>query len=285
MPIIDPVNVHRCPFAISIYEGDCLQQMRPLEGSSTPAITKEAVLDFTANFVADPFLARDREQWVLFFETKPFNSKQGQIAFASSRDLRTWTYGGLVEGLGEGQSHISYPHVFCWDGQWWMTPETEKRGMISLFRAVEFPRRWELQANLVTGSYCDPTPFEHAGRWYLFASNRYTLRLWHAGSPLGYWREHPASPLRVRDLHAARPAGRVIHELGYPLRLAQDCGGSYGWQVVHFEITRLTSTQYEERSLGRIVGPGDPDSWNQHGTHHIDAQRWQGRWIAAVDGR
>jgi hypothetical protein len=282
---MDRAQVNRCPFAIGIYQGETLQQLRPFEAATTPVFTKDNVRDFKANFVADPFLVSDGRQWVLFFETKPINSKHGQIAYATSPDLCIWSYGGLVEGIVDSESHVSYPHVFFWDDEWWMIPETEKSGVVSLFRAVSFPKRWKRHADLLEGNYCDSTPFQHDGHWYLMSSERYTLRLWHAGSPLGYWREHPASPLRVGDREACRPAGRVVTQSDFPVRFAQDCAVVYGLQVFGFQITQLTSVYYEERPLGKIVGPGESGAWNQHGMHHVDAHPWNGGWIAAVDGR
>jgi hypothetical protein len=70
------------------------------------------------------------------------------------------------------------------------------------------------------------------------------------------------------------------------LRLAQDCGATYGRRVRAFEITRLDGAGYAERELRtepvlRESGHG----WNAAGMHHIDPHpRGDGTWLACVDG-
>ena len=39
--------------------------------------------------------------------------------------------------------HLSYPQVFQWQGAWYMTVESAGARRVSLYRATDFPLRWE----------------------------------------------------------------------------------------------------------------------------------------------
>src|SRR3546814_4411057 len=66
-----------------------------------------------------------------------------------------------------------------------MVPECCASGQIRLYRASAFPHRWEFVGALRDDAGAEPSPFEHDGRWWMFAETapgwRYDcLRLFHA---------------------------------------------------------------------------------------------------------
>jgi len=275
-------------WSIGIYVGDTPVTIAPGAGIENPVLTADSVTDLKAEFIADPFLVRDRGKWFLFFEIMPRGETEGVIGLAESEDGLRWSYLGVV--LRE-PFHLSYPHVFRWGGNYYMTPETLAPEQIQLYRARSFPERWEHIADLVPGRHADPTIFAVGGAWWMFSctppGEHATLRLYHAESPVGPWEEHPRSPVIEHDPRITRPAGRVIPWDGRYLRFTQDCEATYGLQVRAFRITRLTRTEYDEEPAHPrpVVGPG-VDGWNQRGMHHVDAHLLpSGRWIAAVDAR
>lgn len=233
-------------------------------------------------FWADPFVVDDGERTWLFFEDLPYSDGKGRLAVMEL--LADGTHTHPVEIL-ERPYHLSYPFVFHWEGAWWMLPETRANRTLELYRAAEFPHRWELAQTLLTDvSLADATLFEHGGRWWMFASDgahgkspNDEVSLFMAPSPLGPWREHPRSPV-VSDVRRARPAGRVFTHAGKVYRPAQDGSVRYGYAVVLHEITRLDEQAYVEEVAGRI----DP-GWRRGnlGTHTYNASaRWE-----VLDGR
>ncbi|HEV2722840.1 MAG TPA: GNAT family N-acetyltransferase, partial [Thermoanaerobaculia bacterium] len=253
-------------WSIAIYRGASLDDLQP---EAAPALTADG-------FAADPFLFDGH----LFFEIK---SNKGEIAAAEFPSLR-----GLGVVLAE-PFHLSYPHVFRAGGEIFMTPESIEARAVRLYRAVDFPRRWDLDRVILDGVYADPTPFQHDGRWWLFACPRPfrhdVLSLFWADDVRGPWREHPRSPIIEGDPRRSRPAGRVQTIGGQLIRFAQDCHPAYGSGVRAFAINTLTTAVYEERELSsepllRASGRG----WNRDGMHHIDLQRAGGGWVACVDG-
>jgi hypothetical protein len=275
-------------WAICIYQGPTPVQLSPAAEAANPVLQAGAVTDLSAEFVADPFLMRAGERWHLFFEVMPSGARNGVIGWADSDDGLNWSYRQVV--LRE-PFHLSYPHVFSWGRDYYMTPETLAPEQIRLYRAVRFPDRWEHVGDLVPGRHADPSMFLANGVWWLFSctppGKDATLRLYWAECPLGPWREHPKSPIIKRDQRITRPAGRVVAWDGAWLRFTQDCASIYGLQVRAFRITRLSPTEYHELPVSPepVIGPG-LHAWNRFGMHHVDAHvGWAGGWIAAVDGR
>jgi hypothetical protein len=275
-------------WSIGIYQGPTPIALSSAPGATNPVLTADAVTDLAAEFVADPFLVREGDRWHLFFEVMPSNAREGVIGWAESDDGLSWSYRHVV--LRE-PFHLSYPYVFSWRGDYYMTPETLAPQQIRLYRAVRFPDRWEHVGDLVPGRHADPSIFVADGAWWLFSctppGEHATLRLYQAESPVGPWREHPLSPVIEHDRRFARPAGRVVAWDGAWLRFTQDCATIYGLQVRAFRITRLSATEYQEEpaSPDPVIGPGS-FAWNRRGMHHVDAHPgWRGGWIAAVDAR
>ncbi|MCS6840395.1 MAG: hypothetical protein NZ699_12870 [Roseiflexus sp.] len=275
-------------WTISIYGGHDLRALKPLPGIRKPVLTAAHVRDIPALFVADPFMVRTKERYWLFFEVLHATLRRGQIGVAMSRNGRDWEYCQIV--LHE-PFHLSYPLVFKWNDSWYMTPETAAQRQVRLYRAVDFPFRWEHAATLLEGDdYLDPTPFFYQDRWWLLVgtniSRNDTLRLYHAATLFGPWQEHPHSPIVQGDARSARPAGRVLDYGGRLIRLAQDCAQNYGRRVLGFEITELTPERYAERPFGSaaLLEPGR-SGWNECGMHTLDLHSTdEGTWIAYVDG-
>ncbi len=210
---------------------------------------------------ADPCVVEDGGRRLLFVEEFPRDmGGKGEIVCLQLRA------DGSARRLGTALDepfHLSYPQPFRWDGQWYMTVESGAAHRASLYRAEAFPLRWARVADLIRGRVCvDPTLHRHNGRWYLFAnvseggsSTCDELFLFVADQLNGPFLPHPANPI-VTDVRHARPAGRLFEHRGRLVRPAQNCGPSYGAEVVFREITALSPTRYEERPLGHLAGWG-----------------------------
>ena len=162
-----------------------------------------------------------------------------------------------------------------------MVPESYQAKEVRLYRAVDFPDRWEPAAVLLRGDYLvDSSPFQHEGRWWMFVDasspgpTHDTLRLFVADDVFGPWREHPASPLIQRDPTRARPAGRVVIDDGRIIRPAQNWRRTTGRRCGAFEVVELSPDRYAEREVEQSpLLKGSGQGWNSHGMHHLDAHR------------
>jgi hypothetical protein len=124
--------------------------------------------------------------------------------------------------------------------------------------------------------------------WWLFTASTKsdTLRLYYASELCGPWIEHPKNPIVRGDANIDRPGGRILVLDGCVFRYAQDDEPVYGTQVRAFEITELTTINYEEKEVGENpILEASGAGWNRNGMHHIDPHQIdEDKWIATVDG-
>ena len=273
-------------WSIGIYEGSSMANLHPSPHVTNPVLTAEDVTDVDAEFVADPFMIQHEDKWYMFFEVLNQKSIHGDIGLATSIDGLYWEYKQIV--LDEA-FHLSYPHVFKWQDEFYMIPETSWAHEVRLYKAIEFPTKWTLHKEVIKGDYVDSSIFQYEGKWWLFvceASAWGTLHLFYTDDLTGLWVEHPQSPI-VRDNRGiARPGGRVINLNDHIIRFAQDCSRIYGEQLRAFEITTLTETTYLEHEFeANPILKGSGVGWNADGMHHLDLHRLdKDKWIGCVDG-
>ena len=155
-------------WAIAIYKGETPSELRPFLEASKTALTFEDVNDIKAEFVADPFMILINNLWYMFFEVLNAKSGLGEIGYATSYDCIEWTYKEIV--LRE-KFHLSYPMVFKENQQLYMVPETRQAGEIRLYKATDFPKKWEQEKVLIKGDYADATLFKEDNKWWMFALN------------------------------------------------------------------------------------------------------------------
>lgn len=285
---IKPAQTQTKPeWSIGIYAGASPFHLAPLDGVRNPVLTPHDVRDLPAAFVADPFMIPAHDIWYMFFEVMHQQTGRGEIGLATSHEGLSWTYQQIV--LTES-FHLSYPYVFEWDGGYYMVPETLEAGEIRLYRAQSFPTDWVCLGPLIKGEWADPSIFRFDDRWWMFACStphqHDQVHLYFADELLGPWREHPRSPIVESNKQNARPAGRVIVVDGKIVRFSQDCIPNYGTRVRAFEISRLTTTDYEEAEYhNNPVLTASGHGWNGERMHHLDPHRLpDGQWIACVDG-
>ncbi len=277
-------------YSIGIYTGPSPLALTPGPGIHNPVLTRDSVTDVLATYVADPFMIKVSSAWYMFFEVLTWRPglKKGEIALARSTDGMTWGYRGIV--LSE-RFHLSYPYVFRSGSDHYMIPESAMATSVRLYRAEPFPDRWVFVKNLLSGShFTDSSIFERDGTWWILTQTggppNPALRLFQARDLTGPWREHPRSPIVTGDPRIARPAGRVLSTTNRLMRFAQDCRREYGTSVRALEISRLTSSEYEEIEIhGNPILAGSGHGWNRSGMHQLDAHEVaSGRWVACVDG-
>lgn len=211
---------------------------------------------------ADPFVIQDGDRAFIFVEEMTFAGRHGVISVIEAQRNGAWSSPRVVL---ERPWHLSYPAVFRWNGDFFMLPEESASAAVRLYRAVQFPWKWEEHAVLMNGVRAvDTTIFELEGRWWMYLSTESFARafedlsIYFADSPLGPWRAHPMNPV-MSDTVGGRCAGFPFRRNGLLLRPAQDSSRRYGSAVELREIVKLSATEWEERVAARIA----PD-WNRH---------------------
>ncbi len=258
------------------------------------AISRYDVNDTYTAFVADPFMVRDKDRWLMFFELLNTKTQKGQIAYAESEDGLEWNYQQVV--LTE-DFHLSYPYTFEFEANWYMIPESCDAGSVRLYKATDFPQSWELVSELLIGKrFVDASVVYVDGLWWMFVGVERglnitcdELRLYYSERLDGDWIEHPMSPIVHDNMEISRPAGRIVKIDDRLVRFTQDCTQGYGRNVTAIEIQQLTKDEYREQ----IVNSHRPYLFelgtlecNGLGMHHLDLVELDpDRWIACVDAK
>ena len=282
-----PFVSRREQWTIGIYRSDSPFHFNALQGWINPLFKAEDVTDVSARFVADPFLVKEGETWNLFFEVYNNDTKQGDLAVATSKNTWIWNYEKVV--LDE-PFHLSYPYVFKSEDEFYLIPESFEDNSIRLYKAEQFPTKWSYIQTLIEGrDYVDNSIVYHNGRWWLFSSvtSNDTLYLHYADELTGPWREHPQSPIVAGDVHKSRPSGRLLVYDGKLYRFTMDINPPVGThQVMAYEVTEITPDRYSERLAQEApVVMASGSGWNGQAMHQLDpVQVDSASWVAAVDG-
>jgi hypothetical protein len=231
----------------------------------------KVIQDDGGRFYADPFLHRANGRTFLFVEEYPYAGRRGLISAAEVVGDRLLT--APVPVL-KRPYHLSYPFVFEHEGEFYMIPETGENRSVELYRAVEFPWKWEFSAVLMEGAvFSDATVLFHNGLWWLFvtadwfgASTQDELSIFYSETLQGDWKPHLANPVKS-DSRLSRPAGRIVQQSGRLFRPAQDCDRTYGAGIVWFEITELAPTRFTEREMAAWDGQTE---LSMDGLHSFD---------------
>ncbi|WP_261302565.1 glucosamine inositolphosphorylceramide transferase family protein [Paenibacillus andongensis] len=251
---------------------------------NTPSLRANDVTDVSAEFVADPFIIQQDASFYMFFEVLNKASGRGEIGLASSSDGSEWNYKRLV--LRENY-HLSYPQVFAYQDEYYMLPETAEANGVLLYKARNFPYDWEVECELFSGRYLDPSIVNVNGTWWIFAgTDEGNLHLFYSDHLKGSWREHPQSPLLSNNMMISRPGGRLVVANGSVYRYTQADYPHYGDSVRIFKVNKLSEFEYEEEEVSCILsGSHIENDWRKDGMHHIDQlQMNDNQWLVAVDG-
>jgi hypothetical protein len=212
-----------------------------------------------SRFYADPFLFSHLGRKFIFFEDYIYKAKKGLIScLAIDEQLNH----GEPFVVLERSYHLSYPFVFQWGTDIFMMLETYDNRTVEIYRAVQFPDKWELQNVLFSNVMAvDPTLLQYKDKCWLFVNMAVNegaplndeLFLFYSDSPFGPWLPHPQNPI-VSNVCNARPAGRIFEQDGQLIRPSQDCSRRYGHKIKLNRIDVLTESEYREHEIGEI-GP------------------------------
>lgn len=212
-------------------------------------------------FWADPFVLCRNGIYYIFVEEFFYKSKKGTIAMITLNEDGQYSDSKAVLSK---DYHLSYPFLFEEDGEVYMIPETSQNSTIELYRCVDFPLKWELETVLIRDiKAVDTTLHKHDGKYWLFTNEKLVensdnwdvLNIFYAENLLaGEWKRHPGNPV-VQNVESSRPGGSLFRQAGKLYRPGQNCLKHYGHGFTINEITRLTETSYEEKTV-QSVYPG-----------------------------
>lgn len=220
-------------------------------------------------FWADPFGMRHEGRDFIFFEAFPYATKRGILAVIEMEGKSWKNYQVILDK----PYHLSYPYLFQYQNDWYMIPETGANKTVSIYKCNDFPANWVHHKDILTDLVAiDTSIFEWEGLWWLFttledeqgSSKNEALFLYYANDPFSEeWTLHPKAPIYT-DVSRGRMAGRVFIKDKRLYRPAQDGSIGYGGAVKLFEITNLSTTDFEEMEVSHIAADWDKSIFRTH---------------------
>jgi len=226
----------------------------PLKLSSLPTLKK--IESPRGHFYADPFLYHHTDGDYLFYEDYCYKAKKGTLSC-----FKVDASGNLSkpQTVLEKDYHLSYPFVFKHEDKIYMLPETLHNQTIELYETVEFPHKWKLKKVLIENIRAvDSTLLIHNNTYWLFTnvsqhgiSIADELFIYYSDSLLGPWKEHTQNPV-ISDVRRSRGAGQIFKWKDQIIRPGQDCSTRYGYAINLNQITKLTKSEFEEKTIDRL---------------------------------
>jgi hypothetical protein len=203
---------------------------------------------------ADPFAFDHDGKTYLFMEVFDKTTQKGAIGY---RVIDRGKVSGIRICLNTGD-HMSYPMIYRANGQIYMIPECFESNRLTVYRAVEFPDRWE-PCEVLPGlrKVCDTNYLAVDGQEYLL-----TMPL--HGQPFQYdqlelyirrqgkWESADCGPMTL-GADRARNGGHFFRYKGEWIRPSQNCAASYGEALNLNKVTKLSPDGYEETLWNKIT--------------------------------
>tara|TARA_B100000287_G_scaffold117082_1_gene109015 strand:+ start:305 stop:1969 length:1665 start_codon:yes stop_codon:yes gene_type:complete len=228
------------------------------KGMSTSIWRFKKIIPPKDRFYADPFVIRENEINYVFIEELLYKTNKGHISVIEVDD-----YGNFNKPIKiiDKKYHLSYPHVFKNEKDYFLIPDSASNKTIELYICVEFPYKWEFHMTLMENIHAvDSTIFHYKNKYWLFtnivenegASSWDELFLFYADRlETKTWNPHPMNPI-ISDVRKSRPAGNIFIRDGKIIRPSQDCSVRYGYGVKLNEIITINENEYKEIEIDSI---------------------------------
>ena len=96
-------------------------------------------------YFADPFIITKNNQTISFVEDYNILEKKGHISAIEIFEDQTYN---IIGPVIEEPFHMSYPFLFEYNDDLYMTPETVEKKSIRLYKCKNFPLEWEFEKNI-----------------------------------------------------------------------------------------------------------------------------------------
>jgi hypothetical protein len=216
-------------------------------------------------FLADPFLMTKDTTTKIIAESYSLKDEYASVVAIDPKSLEQKT-------VIDSGKHLSYPGTYEFNGDHYCIPESFSVAKIALHKWNPEKEIFEEDAILIDKvNGVDPTLLFHENKYWLFFTKQdlpsVNLYIYYADSLKGPYQPHANNPVKS-DIRSSRPAGHFIKSEGKLLRPVQDCAKHYGAALRLMEVTKLSTTSFEER-LKIIIEPKKRSKFNQ-GIHTLN---------------
>lgn len=172
-------------------------------------------------YMADPFLLDD----FVFYELYDYD--KGVIAYSVINKDLTLSKPKIVLDM---PFHLSFPCLFQDGENVYMTPEQGMSGRLEIYKAMNFPDKWEPICLVDTGSFADPVLYYNGYYYSIYATDSDNRKVIYRSDKInGEWLKIAS----VEEVHP-RSAGQIFKYNGLDIRPVQEIIPQYG-RAIHFK--------------------------------------------------
>lgn len=180
-------------------------------------------------YFADPFLIDYQGSTYVFFEYYDYD--KGRIAYSEIIDGEL----GDISIAIEKDHHLSFPSVVELFGEVYMVPEQGLSGKLEIYKATQFPDKWEVISKVADGSFADPILSYEDKSFILNCSDSDNRAVTYRSKYI----EGPWELIKSEDEPYYRPAGHPFMWKDRLIRPYQDCSKVYGGAIVFKEDDKV----------------------------------------------
>lgn len=211
---------------------------------------------------ADPILFEHNGKAYIFCEAYNKKTQKGELGYFVINDDGSHSKIQII--MANKEYHYSFPNVFQHNDSICMIPETQDQGVIYIYKAVEFPNKWEIEKILLDdGHYADSTLLKNNDNLYLITSEVYapedvlttTMKIFEVAEDRCIFEETGRENTSL--------AGPVIKYKDMLIKPTQKCVNSYGEATILSELKSVEP--YKEEYIKTIL----PDAINVGNAYSI----------------
>ena len=179
-------------------------------------------------WAADPFLFDYNENVYVFAELYDYITRRGSIGYTKHIKDNKWSKWKIA--INE-PFHMSYPYIFQYENEIYMLPETSASHELRLYRATQFPDKWEC-ARIIAENvmWVDTTFFLDGNKMYAITTD-VSDESNHKDYLLQFDNEFNIVDKKMIDekhTELSRSGGKFFYSNHVWHRVSQDCTFHYG---------------------------------------------------------
>jgi len=237
----------------------------------------DTLLNSEGNYIADPFFIFKDKTFYLFTELKGKNN--ANIALFTSSNGLDYKYEGVVI---DEDFHLSYPQVFRHKSEIYMLPETKQSGNVLLYKAIDFPTKWEIVDTLIRNRKLKDATILLEKNLMVAVDDHMNQLIFESDSLHGEWKE--SKRFDGRRGNETRPGGRFFKFQNDWYLPVQDRTYGYGSGISIYKLKESEEKISLDISEKRFLQEVPEVKWFNRGMHHLDIQQVENRYYTVYDG-
>ncbi len=217
-----------------------LPQGTILTDKKTPFV---AVPNPCGMWAADPFILEKDNKVYIFAELFSLLQWRGKLGYCvyENNKFSKWNI------IFDDEHHYSYPNVFENNGEIYMMPETGSVNEIAIYKAVDFPSKWEKQSVVLSGAKMVDSVFISDNTilsYKMFGNFKNHLVLLKKDN--NGWNQVANT---IDNQEIKRPAGKIFSYGDGLIRPAQDGRNLYGGAIKFFDCGNISNDITSEKEI------------------------------------